>query len=110
MSASKKRAANSKGSGSSGAQSGRAEAGRAEAGKPGKSVGALVGGANESATGFFGSGGFLDESVQELKKVTTPTKQETIQATLVTLVIMTFVSICLFLMDWFFSVVMRNVV
>lgn len=46
---------------------------------------------------------FLSESVDELKKVTTPTRAETIQATIVTLVIMFFVAICLFIMDWLFN-------
>ncbi len=53
--------------------------------------------------------GFLAESVDELKKVTTPTRQETIQATLVTLVIMIFVAVCLFLLDILFSNLMGAV-
>ena len=56
------------------------------------------------------SRGFLTESVEELKKVTTPTRQETIQATLVTVVIMTFVAICLMILDLIFRTVMDSVV
>jgi len=51
---------------------------------------------------------FLSESVEELKKVTYPTRAETIQATLITLVIMSFIAVCLFLMDLLFNTVMDN--
>ena len=50
--------------------------------------------------------GYLSESVAELKKVTTPTRQETIQATLVTIVIMTFVALCLMVLDLLFRTLM----
>lgn len=53
--------------------------------------------------------GFLNDSVDELKKVTQPTRQETIQATLVTLVIIIFVALCLFLLDILFSNIMGAV-
>ncbi|MCB0332793.1 MAG: preprotein translocase subunit SecE [Bdellovibrionales bacterium] len=53
--------------------------------------------------------GFLTESVGELKKVSTPTRQETIQATLVTIVIMTFVAICLMVLDVIFRTLMDAV-
>ncbi|RMG40163.1 MAG: preprotein translocase subunit SecE [Candidatus Dadabacteria bacterium] len=46
---------------------------------------------------------FFSESVDELKKVSTPTRQETIQATMVTLLIMVVVSLSLLIMDWIFS-------
>ena len=42
---------------------------------------------------------YLDESVVELKKVSTPTRAQTTQATLVTVVILSFVALCLFLLD-----------
>lgn len=53
---------------------------------------------------------FLSESVEELKKVSKPTRQETIQATVVALVIMITVSICLFLLDLVFGRVMEAIV
>lgn len=46
---------------------------------------------------------FLRESVGELKKVQHPTRQETIQASLVTLLIMVLVSIVLSLFDFIFG-------
>lgn len=49
------------------------------------------------------SNGFLSESIEELRKVTTPTRQEAMQATMVTLVIVVFVAFCLFFMDLIFS-------
>lgn len=42
---------------------------------------------------------FIRESKEELKKVHCPTRQETIQATVVTLFIMVFVSLVLFVLD-----------
>lgn len=42
---------------------------------------------------------FLGDSVEELKKVSHPTRQETMQATVVTILIMAVVSMCLFLFD-----------
>ncbi len=53
--------------------------------------------------------GFLNESVAELKKVSIPTRAETIQATLVTLVIMTFVAVCLMVLDLIFRTLMDAV-
>lgn len=46
---------------------------------------------------------FYSESVAELKKVSTPTRSEATQATMVTVFIMFFVSICLFLADLLFG-------
>ena len=43
---------------------------------------------------------FFSESVDELKKVTSPTKQETIQATMATILIILFFSICLLILDF----------
>ena len=45
---------------------------------------------------------FLSESQAELRKVATPTRAETLQTTMVALVIITFVALCLFVMDVFF--------
>ena len=53
--------------------------------------------------------GFASESIEELKKVSTPTRQETIQATLVTLIIMIFVAVCLFVLDFVFSKVLLEI-
>lgn len=46
---------------------------------------------------------FVTESIAELKKITRPTRQETMQAAIVTLVIMFFMALCLFLLDLLFS-------
>lgn len=46
--------------------------------------------------------GYLSESLAELRKVTSPTRQEALQATVVTLIIMMFMAFCLFILDWFF--------
>jgi preprotein translocase SecE subunit len=63
---------------------------------------------SEKASGsvISDSAQFLRDSTDELKKVTIPTKQETIQATLVTIVIMLFVALCLFFMDFIFGSLM----
>ncbi|MDC0357448.1 preprotein translocase subunit SecE [Oligoflexia bacterium] len=53
--------------------------------------------------------GFLSDSVTEIKKVTTPTKQETTQATLVTVVIILFVAFCLCILDLVFNNLMGAV-
>ncbi|MCI5064924.1 preprotein translocase subunit SecE [bacterium] len=52
---------------------------------------------------------FFRESVGELKKVTTPTRQETIQATIVTIIIMVFIALCLFFLDFLFGNLMESV-
>lgn len=46
---------------------------------------------------------FVGEAWGELKKVSFPTRQETMQATIVTLFIMSFVAVCLFVLDWVFN-------
>ncbi len=48
-------------------------------------------------------------SIDELKKVTHPTRQETVQATMVTFLIILFVAICLFLVDLIFNQLMLAV-
>ena len=62
-----------------------------------------------SGSGLRGLG-FFSESIEELKKVSTPTRQETMQATLVTIFIMVFVSLVLFAMDALFSTIMSVVI
>lgn len=57
----------------------------------------------ESGSVIAKASSFYSESVAELKKVSTPTRSEATQATLVTIFIMVFVSICLFLADLFFG-------
>lgn len=52
---------------------------------------------------------FVSESWAEIKRVSRPTRQETIQATLVVLMMMVVVSLFLWLVDWLFSSVMRIV-
>jgi preprotein translocase SecE subunit len=52
---------------------------------------------------------FLSESVAELKKVTFPTRQQTIQAALVTVFIVMFVSLTLFILDIIFGQLMRAI-
>jgi preprotein translocase SecE subunit len=42
---------------------------------------------------------YFSDSVGELKKITTPTRQETMQATLGTLVIIVFFAVCLVVLD-----------
>jgi preprotein translocase SecE subunit len=49
---------------------------------------------------------FFSECVDELKKVNTPTRQETIQATIVAVVIIGFVAISLLLLDFVFNRIM----
>ena len=53
---------------------------------------------------------FLTGSISELKKVTSPTRQEAMQATIVTLIIIAFMSVCLFLLDLFFHSVISLVI
>ena len=59
--------------------------------------------AEEKTSLIAGSRQFVVESIAELKKITRPTRQETMQAATVTLVIMVFISICLFLLDLLIS-------
>jgi preprotein translocase SecE subunit len=57
-----------------------------------------------SSAGIVGqTSTFFRESVEELKKVQHPTRQETVQASLVTLLIMVLVSIVLSLFDFVFG-------
>ena len=61
----------------------------------------------EGDANAFQIGAFLRESVNELKKVHSPTRQETVQATMVTLVIMVFVALMLFVLDLVFQSAMH---
>jgi len=62
------------------------------------------------AQSFIAQGrGYVTGAVDELKKVTTPTRQETIQATMVAIVIMLFVAVCLLVLDLIFSTLMKAV-
>lgn len=47
--------------------------------------------------------GIVRDSLDEIKKVTTPTRQETIQATIVTMFVVSIVSILLFCLDFLFN-------
>ena len=58
---------------------------------------------NESGSALSQASNYITGSIEEFKKVSTPTKQETMQATLVTLIIVGFVSISLFFMDVIFG-------
>jgi preprotein translocase subunit SecE len=56
-----------------------------------------------SSGGSSGLVGYFKDSVVELKKVHTPTRSETIQATLVTIIIMIFISVTLAIFDLIFG-------
>ena len=62
------------------------------------------------SSGNFGSGNYLKDSIAELRKVSTPTRQEAMQATIVALIIIAFMSLCLFVMDYFFHTVVSVLV
>ena len=51
-------------------------------------------------------GNFFSESVEELKKISTPSRQETFQATLVTILMVVFMALCVFLVDLLFNGIM----
>ena len=52
---------------------------------------------------------YFKESVQELKRVSYPTKAEAIQATVVAIFIMAFMAICIFLLDLAFGSFMHAI-
>ncbi len=56
--------------------------------------------ASEKGSIFTDGPKFISESLDEFKKITTPTRQETIQATLATVLIILFFSICLLVLDF----------
>lgn len=53
---------------------------------------------------------YLTGSVEELKKVQSPTRQETLRLTGVVVLIIVFVSMCLFVMDLSFDWLMRKMI
>lgn len=69
----------------------------------------MVDQAAESESTIGKSRRYFAESVEELRKVTRPTRQETVQATLVTVIIMLFVSVCLFILDLVFNGLMTAI-
>jgi preprotein translocase SecE subunit len=54
--------------------------------------------------------GFIQESIEELKKVHTPTRQETFEATVRTLAILLLFAVVLAFLDWVFRGLMWQVV
>lgn len=56
------------------------------------------------------SKGYLADSLEEVKKVSFPTRQETFQATFVTLAIMVIVSLTLFVLDFVISRLMSALI
>ena len=57
-----------------------------------------------------GNANFFSESLHELKKITFPTRQETFQATIVTVLIVVFMAMCVFLVDLVFNGIMSAIV
>lgn len=51
---------------------------------------------------------YVSDSVDELKKVQTPTRQETVRLTGVVVMIIVFISMCLFVMDLTFNWLMAK--
>jgi len=47
--------------------------------------------------------GYISDSIDELKKVQTPTRQEALRLTGVVVLIIVFISMCLFVMDLVFN-------
>jgi len=64
----------------------------------------------EGKGGLLRKKSFLSESIEELKKVHSPTRQETIQATVVTLAILIFFAVVLAFLDWAFKNLMWQLV
>lgn len=54
--------------------------------------------------------GYLAESIEELKKVHTPTREETLRNTWVVMFIIIIISVCLFVLDFIFNWVMARLV
>ena len=67
------------------------------------------GGAGKGSSGGSSPFSYFGDSINELKKVTFPTRAETRQATIVTIFIVMFVSFCLFLLDQVFFRLMTAV-
>jgi len=65
----------------------------------------------DAPSGLISRGvGYVSESVEELKKVQTPTRQETMRLTGVVVMIIVFISMCLFVMDLVFNWVMTKMI
>lgn len=54
--------------------------------------------------------GYFSAAIDELKKVHTPTRQETTRLTGVVLLIIVFISLCLFIMDLTFNWLMSKMI
>lgn len=63
--------------------------------------GKVVNGASESVVSR--AKGYVSDSIDELKKVHSPTRQEAMKMTGVVLLIIAFISLCLFMMDLSFN-------
>jgi preprotein translocase subunit SecE len=53
---------------------------------------------------------YISESIEELKKVQTPTRQETMRLTGVVVLIIVFIAMCLFVMDLTFNWLMGKMI
>lgn len=65
--------------------------------------------AEKSASIFVRGSEYFHESVDELRKVSKPTKQETMQFALVSVFIIFFIAVSLMVLDFFFSRIMTVV-
>jgi preprotein translocase SecE subunit len=66
----------------------------------------------DAQAGSFVSRGanYVTESIEELKKVQSPTRQETLRLTGVVVLIIVFISMCLFVMDLTFNWLMGKMI
>ena len=65
----------------------------------------------EAQDGFVSRGAsYVSESIDEVKKVQTPTRQETMRLTGVVVLIIVFISMCLFIMDLTFNWLMGKMI
>ena len=76
------------------------------------SASSVMGAEQAESTGSVVSKGrsYVSESIAELKKISHPTRQQTVQATLVTLVVVVVVAFCLFFLDVIFGKVMQAII
>lgn len=77
--------------------------------KNASSNGAAKGVKNNEANLLTRGTAFFNDSILELKKVTRPTRQETIQATFVVILMMVIVSLYLGVLDLVFNRVMQSI-
>ena len=67
--------------------------------------------ADSSSESFVArSQGYIRDSLDELKKVHSPTRQEAMRLTWVVLMIIVFISLCLFVVDLFFNWAMTKMI